>query len=35
MALYANGINKRTSEESLYFDGFGDKHIPAEITKFN
>ena len=34
VALYVSANNEMTSHKSIYFDSFGDEHIPREIQKF-
>ena len=34
VALYVSGNNEMTSHKSIYFDSFGDEHIPREIQQF-
>ena len=34
IALNVNGNNRRASDNTIYFDGFGTEHIPKEIKKF-
>ena len=33
IALYVNGNNECKCRNALYFDSFGDEHIPKEIKK--
>ena len=31
IALYVNANNRKTSYDAIYFDNFGDEHIPKEF----